>query len=254
MPFLAGKTVLLTRPRRQAEESRLLLESEGAAVLIQPVQEILPAEHLPAGPIAPDALAGTDRIIFSSANGVLFFLSALEQADRDGGGRLALLRGIPLAAVGPGTASELCRAGLSADVVPRLHSAEGMAEALHEEARRGNRFLSVRGDRGRKTLKDLLTAAGGSVSEISVYRARDIKKPDEAIVRLMDSGKIDYTFVTSSATALGTVRLFGSSLNRTRLVSISPLTGAALASAGYTAAAEAAEATVPGMIDALRRL
>ena len=60
----------------------------------------------------------------------------------------------------------------------------------------------------------------------------------------MDSGKIDYTLVTSSATAAGVVRLFGKSLCRTTLVSISPLTGTALKEAGYPAAFQAAEATV----------
>lgn len=253
-PFLTGRTVLLTRPRRQAAESRPLFEAEGATVLIQPVQEILPAETLAPGDIAPEALRAVGRVIFSSANGVFFFLEALRSADRDGGGRVALLHNIPLAAVGPGTARELSRAGFHADVVPALHSAEGLVEALEEEARRGKHFLSVRGDRGRSVLKEGLAAAGGSVAEISVYRAEEIKKPYERIVRLMDSGKIDYTLVTSSATAAGVVRLFGKSLCRTTLVSISPLTGTALEEAGFPAAVQAAETTVEGMLEALRRV
>lgn len=252
-PFLTGKTVLLTRPRRQAAESRPLFEAEGAKVLIQPVQEILPAETLDPGVIAPEALRAADCVIFSSANGVFFFLEALRAADRDGGGRLILLRKIPLAAVGPGTERELNRAGFHVSVVPPLHSAEGLLDVLKEEARRGKHFLSVRGDRGRNVLKEGLAAAGGSIAEISVYRAEEIKRPDAEIVRLMDSGKIDYTLVTSSATAAGVVRLFGKSLCRTTLVSISPLTGTALKEAGYPAAFQAAEATVEGMLDALRR-
>ena len=251
-PFLTGKTVLLTRPRRQAEESRPLFEAEGAKVLVQPVQEILPAETLAPESIAPEALAAVDRVIFSSANGVIFFLNALEEADRDGGGRRARLREIPLAAVGPGTERELARAGFRADVVPSLHSAEGLAEALEGEARRGRRFLSIRGDRGRDVLRERLSAAGGKVAELGVYRAVEIKKPDGEIVRLMDSRQIDYTLVTSSATAAGAVRLFGKSLYNTTLVSISPLTGSALEKAGFPAALQAAEATIEGMLDALR--
>ena len=253
-PFLTGKTVLLTRPRRQAEESRPLFEAEGAKVLIQPVQEILPAESIPPESISPEALSATDRVIFSSANGVFFFLAALGEADRDGGGRLDRLRKIPLAAVGPGTERELTRAGFRADVVPRLHSAEGMADALEDEARRGCRFLSIRGDRGRKVLQQRLADAGGKVAELSVYRAVEIKKPDGEIVRLIDSGRIDYTLVTSSATAAGAVRLFGKSLCNTKLIAISPLTGSALEAAGFPPACVAAEATVEGMLEALRRV
>ena len=140
-PFLTGKTVLLTRPRRQAAESRPLFEAEGAKVLIQPVQEILPAETLDPGVIAPEALRAADCVIFSSANGVFFFLEALRAADRDGGGRLILLRKIPLAAVGPGTERELNRAGFHVSVVPPLHSAEGLLDVLKEEARRGKHFF-----------------------------------------------------------------------------------------------------------------
>ena len=68
----------------------------------------------------------------------------------------------------------------------------------------------------------------------------------------MNSGRIDYTLVTSSATAAGAVRLFGESLRYTKLVAISPLTASALERAGFPAALEAAEATVEGMLDALR--
>ena len=68
----------------------------------------------------------------------------------------------------------------------------------------------------------------------------------------MDSGRIDYTLVTSSATAAGAVRLFGKSLHNTTLVSISPLTGSALEAAGFPAALQAAEATIEGILEALR--
>ncbi|MGI5832488.1 MAG: uroporphyrinogen-III synthase [Thermoguttaceae bacterium] len=250
---LAGKTVLLTRPRRQAEESRPLLEAEGAMVLIQPVQEIVPVEPPVLAEVASEPLVKVNRVIFSSSNGVFFFLRALDLADRDGRGRRALLHSLPLAAVGPGTAQELQHAGLSPDVVPENHSAEGLLEALADEARRGFRFLSVRGDRGRTILEEGLAQLGGEVRRVEVYHARDIKKPDEEIARRMSCGEIDFTFITSSATGAGTVRLFGTSLCRTRLVSISPLTTAAMEDLGYQVAIEATEATIPGMIEGVKR-
>lgn len=249
--FLAGKTVLLTRPRIQAEESRPLFEAAGAEVLVQPALEILPAE-IGTEQLEPEKLCSYSRILFSSANGVHFFVGAVNSADRrDGGTRLEQLKSVPLAAVGPGTASVLERYGLRAGVVPTLHSAEGLVEALTNEARSG-RFLAVRGDRGRKTLRDGLTALGGEVEELGVYRTEEIKTPDAETARRMEAGEISYTLVTSSATAEGTVRLFGARLRRTTLVSISPLTSAALEKTGYPANLEAGEATIPGMLEKIK--
>ena len=248
---LAGTTVLLTRPRRQAEETRPLLEALGATVLMQPVQEILPAVNVPAGLFTPDSLISLDWIIFSSSNGADHLVRLLEELDRDGKKRRPLLSRIRLAAVGPGTARRLEAAGLHPDLVPGLHSAEGLLRELSDEARRGARFLSIRGDGGRKILREGLTALGGTVQEVSLYRTREIKTPDEDIVRLMKEGAVDYTFVTSPATAMGAVRLFGENLRNTKLVSISPLTSAALAGAGYTAARQAAAASIDGMIGCL---
>ena len=250
---LAGKTVLLTRPRRQAEETRPLLESLGASVLIQPVQEILPAENVPAGLFTPASLGSFDWVIFSSSNGVGHLLQTLERLDRDGQGRRLLLNRLRLAAVGPGTARSLEAAGLRPALVAEIHSAEGLLRELADEARRGARFLSIRGSGGRKTLREGLEALGGDVQEASLYRTREIKTPDEEIVRLMKKGAVHYTFVTSPATAAGAVRLFGGNLRNTRLVSISPLTSAALAEAGYTPAREAKDASIAGMIACLNR-
>lgn len=250
---LAGKTVLLTRPRRQAEETRPLLENLGASVLIQPVQEILPAGSVPAELFTPASLASFDWVIFSSSNGVDHLLRTLERLDRGGNERRTLLGRIRLAAVGPGTARRLEEAGFRPDLVPGLHSAEGLLRELSGEARHGARFLSIRGSGGRQTLREGLTALGGDVQEVSLYRTREIKTPDEKIVRLMKKGAVHYTFVTSPATAMGTVRLFGENLRNTELVSISPLTSAALAGAGYTPAREAADASIAGMIGCLTR-
>ena len=251
--FLAGKTVLLTRPRRQAEESRSLFESAGATVLVQPAFDVIPAVCISAEELAPQRLAEYQRIIFSSANGVIFFLEALQKADQqDGGDRLRTVRAIPIAAVGPGTAAELERYKFRADIVPKLHSAEGMAEALAEEARSGYRFLSIRGDRGRAALKNSLTAQGGFFHELSVYQTKEIKKPDEEIVRHLRSEKIDFTIITSSATGTGIVRLLEELLKKTIIVSISPLTSSALTGLGYPPTIEAEEASMPGILAAVK--
>ena len=76
---LAGKTVLVTRPRPQADELRALLEAHGARVVIQPVIEILPPKDPSELDAALDAVAAKefDWAVFSSENGVRFTLNRL---------------------------------------------------------------------------------------------------------------------------------------------------------------------------------
>jgi uroporphyrinogen III methyltransferase/synthase len=68
----------------------------------------------------------------------------------------------------------------------------------------------------------------------------------------MAAGLIDWTTVTSSAIARSLARLFGDSLKKTGLASISPITSATLRELGYQPAAEAREFTLDGVIEALR--
>ncbi|MBR4833088.1 MAG: uroporphyrinogen-III synthase [Thermoguttaceae bacterium] len=89
---LSGQTVLVTRPREQAVELRSLLEERGAVVLVQPSIEILPPESWDAVDDAVRSLAdgAFDRILFSSSNGVRFFLERLDASFGDEAGRVFL--------------------------------------------------------------------------------------------------------------------------------------------------------------------
>ena len=65
------------------------------------------------------------------------------------------------------------------------------------------------------------------------------------------NGQIDWTTVTSSAIARSLARLFGESLQRTKLASISPITSATLRELGFEPAAEAKEYTMAGVVAAI---
>ena len=88
-------------------------------------------------------------------------------------------------------------------------------------------------------LAEELTKAGGIVEQVVVYESVDVEQPDAEIAAQMAAGQIDWTTVTSSAIARSLARLFGESLRKTKLVSISPITSATLRELGYEPAAEA---------------
>lgn len=252
-PELSGKTVLVTRPREQAAELRSLLEERGADVLVQPSIKILPPKTWTD---VDDALQSVERgdfdwVLFSSANGVRFFL---ERVDANRRARFFAAAQTSVAAVGPGTAAALNEFGAAVDVIPTQEfNAEGLVAALRdaETSLAGKRLLSVRASRGRDVLSKEAAKLGAVVREVVAYRSVDVETPDAEIVDALRSNRVDFGTVASSATAKALARLFGDALEQTRWVALSPLTADALRSVGVEPAAVAQEATLQSLVDAV---
>jgi uroporphyrinogen III methyltransferase/synthase len=166
--------------------------------------------------------------------------------DRD----LRLLGPVKIAAIGPGTAEELAKYHLKPDLVPDEFRAESLAHSLAKTAA-GKRFLLVHASRGREVLAAELTKAGGHVEQVVAYESIDVTEPDPDIATQMSAGLIDWTTVTSSAIARSLARLFGDSLKKTKLASISPITSATLRELGFEPSSEAEEYTMPGLVEAI---
>jgi uroporphyrinogen III methyltransferase/synthase len=242
---LFGLRVLVTRPREQAAALAEPLADLGADVLVQPAIEIGPPADVQQLDAAISRVAEFDWLAFSSSNGVLFFLDRL-LATSD----VRRLGRVKLAAMGPGTAEELARYRLRADVVPAQYRAEALAAELVKVCA-GQRVLLVRASRGREVLAEELTAAGAIVEQVVAYESRDVSQPSEEVAAALAAGRIDWVTVTSSAIARSLARMFGKELARARLASISPITSATLAELGYQAAAEARKYTMAGVVRAI---
>ncbi|MCL2709718.1 MAG: ribonuclease P protein component [Planctomycetaceae bacterium] len=240
-------TVLLTRAAHQVEPVKSKLEPLGFRVLLQPTIDILPPESWTEIDEAIQSLrqGQFDWLIFSSSNGVHSFFDRVEHLR-------AVTVGERIAVVGTGTDEALYqRTGRRADIVPETFTAEGVAEALAAQANKGKQFLHLRASRGRDVIKRLLTEAGGSVTEIAVYRSVDRTQADPMITEFMQQGKIDYVTVTSSAIAASLVAMFGELLRQTSLISISPITSQTLCDLGFPPQRETTEASLDGIVEAL---
>lgn len=242
---LFGKRVLVTRPAHQSDSVVEALERKGAKVVCQPAIEIRPADDRQPILDCIDRIGEFDWVVFSSTNGVEFFMrELLEQGDlRD----LARCR---LAAIGPATADCLKGFYLNPDVVPATFDADSLAASLMP-AVAGKRVLLVRASRGREILHDELSRSAAGVEQVVFYESVDIERADPRISADMEQGLFDYVMASSSAIARSLVAMFGESLNRTRLVSISPITSDALRAAGFEPQIESVVSTIPGMVDAI---
>ncbi|MGD9647497.1 MAG: uroporphyrinogen-III C-methyltransferase [Pirellulales bacterium] len=241
---LFGHCVLVTRADSQSSELVRRFAELGAQVFRQPAIQIGPPADWSAVDQAIATIATYDWLVFSSANGVRYFLDRLlTTAD------VRRLGGVRLAAIGPGSADELARYSLKVDLQPAEYRAEALAAALAPHAS-GKRFLLARASRGREVLAQELRAIGAHVDQVVVYSSTDVARPDPEVLDALAAGRIDFTTVTSSAIARSLVAMFGKSLRKTRLVSISPLTSGALRDLGHEPSAEAREYTTAGVLAA----
>ncbi|UCG86186.1 MAG: uroporphyrinogen-III C-methyltransferase [Gemmatimonadota bacterium] len=243
---LFGTRVLVTSTPSTAAKLRDGLAALGAEVLTGPVIRIGdPPDWSPVDQ-AIDRMAAYDWLVFSSANGVDYFMRRLLMR----GGDVRRLGPVKVAVAGTGTAERLHDYGVRADLVPERFVAESLAEALVERDA-GSRFLLAGASRGRHVLAPALERAGARVDRIVVYASSDIAEPDPVVADALAGDGIDWITVTSSASARSLVRLYGDAIRSARIVSISPVTSDELAGLGYEPAAEASPHTVSGVVDAI---
>ena len=189
---LAGVGVLVTRPAHQADGLCALLEGEGARCVRFPVLEIVDPEDPQAAGEIVERLAEFDIAVFISPNAVNKAMNRIRAAG-------PLPEHLRLAAVGRGSAKELKRFGLSADIAPRQRfNSEALLELPEMQDVAGKRIVIFRGDGGRELLAETLKERGAEVEYAEVYRRAKPKADVGALMRHWARGDIDVITVTSN--------------------------------------------------------
>ncbi len=252
---LFGKRVLVTRPRRQASELAHGLVLLGAVPIILPAVEIQPPADWAPVDRALANLQAYHWVVFTSVNGVHAFLGRLQEIGRD----VRSFGPVKLAAIGPKTTEALQEYYLKPDLVPQKFQSEDLARVLKKNLQPRQRILLARADRGRDLLyKELANLA--LVEQIVVYSQVDAVPANSPALDSLRRGEIDYVTLTSSNIAGALVRSLDEPCRArlesgaVKLVSISPVTSAAVRQLGLPIAAEAAEATTQGILETLVRL
>ena len=164
---LAGRSILITRAREQAEELSRLLQGYGAHVVAFPTIEIaLPEDWHPLDE-AIEKLDSYGWVIFTSVNGVRFFTQRLKKKR----GGLTALEGKKICAIGPRTQGELEEMGIPVAFCPSEYRAEGVAEGLKARRIKGQKILLPRARGARKILPEALQEAGAVIDEVEAYRS-----------------------------------------------------------------------------------
>ena len=251
---LFGKRIVVTRSREQARELLDRLEELGAAPILSPTIRIAPPESYEPLDRAIAEVSTFDWIIFTSANGVDFFMDRLLA----GPGDVRDLKGVRLCAIGPSTAGRLERYGIRVDLTPPEYRAESIVEALTARTTiAGRRFLLPRADIAREVLPEQLRAGGADVVEVKSYRtllAEAGGEPD--VYRMLLDRQVDAVLFTSASTVRNFVKIIGAEpaadLLRTTVVAcIGPVTAEAAQQLDIPTTVMPATYTIPALVDAL---
>jgi uroporphyrinogen-III synthase len=246
---LAGKGIVVTRPARQAERLAALIRDAGGAAILYPVIEIRDVDN-------PDRLNDLitrldefDLAVFVSPNAAARALGLIRE-------RRTFPARLPVAAVGPGTARELARFGVTGAAAPAGRGDSETLLALPELAQpQGRRVVIFRGDGGRELLADELTARGALVEYATCYRRARPDIDPAPLLAAWAGGSLAAFTVTSSEGLRNLCEMVGPAgralLARTPIFVTHPRIGATAEKLGLSTVLVTAEPGDEGLLAAL---
>jgi uroporphyrinogen-III synthase len=252
MKALAGKRVLITRAKAQSSKLKTLLEEAGAEVIAIPSIEIVPPDSYDALDAALHTIVCYDWLVLTSANAV----EAIAQRSATLNIPLETYACVYIAAIGGATADAITQLGLAVELIPPRAVAESLAESLVPLVK-GKRVLIVRAKIARDVLPEALTHAGASVTIVEAYQN---VIPLDSIAQLQAEllkahQPIDAITFTSASSVQNFIALMEAAGLKipagTKMVSIGPITTAALVENGLHADAQAKTASIADLVAAV---
>jgi uroporphyrinogen III methyltransferase/synthase len=190
---LAGRRIVVTRPRSSGDRLPDLLTDRGAVPLLMPALVIEPPARWDDLDHALANVHGYDWLAATSANAV----GAVAERMRALGLRRERLRSLRTAAVGPATAAALSALGAVAPVVADEHTASALAHAMPGVS--GTRVFFPCGDLARKELPSILRQRGAEVHVVVVYRSVPAPESEAVVEAVAEGGADGIVFSSPSA-------------------------------------------------------
>jgi uroporphyrinogen III methyltransferase/synthase len=243
---LFGKRVAITRDRKQAPELAGPLEELGAEAILLPSIEVQPAADFTALDQAIARLRTYDWLIFTSVNGVRFFIERLDASHRD-------LRALSakICAIGSATAEAIQALHLKVDLMPQEYVAESLLDAFTEEHLAGRRILLPRAAVARDLVPTELMRREAHVDVVEAYRTvapADLAEHAAAVL----ARKPDWITFTSSSTVKNLAKAVEpGALKGVKIASIGPITSRTIHECGWEVDAEANPHTMVGLVEAM---
>lgn len=196
-------------------------------------------------------LTAFDWVIFSSINGVEYFISRLKQTSN-----AKISNFTKIAAVGSKTAQSLQEHGYAVDLVPDSFTAQDLLNRFDNLDVRDKPILHVTGDKGRDLLPAGLRNMGAALTVIHCYKnigpgEKDVSK----IIQSMQSQEIDFLTFTSPSTFENFHNILNTNINnlaallqKQTIATIGPVTTESVESYGIPVAVTAKNSTIEGLL------
>ena len=190
---LAGRSIVVTRPREQAAHVADLIKSAGGRAILFPALEIAEPGNRRALNALIDRLEQFDYAIFVSPTAVDRAMNLIR----------ARRRPFPtesrIAAIGEGTARELARFGIADVLLPKEHfDSEGLLSLSEFTDLRGKSIVIFRGEGGRELLGETLAERGARIEYAQCYRRLRPAGDSQQLLRAWGRGEIHAIMVTSA--------------------------------------------------------
>ncbi|HEN20660.1 MAG TPA: uroporphyrinogen-III C-methyltransferase [Desulfobacteraceae bacterium] len=247
---LFGKRIIVTRAREQASGFIKVLRDLGTECIEFPTIRIVSPESWAALDRAIAELETFQWLLFSSVNGVKYFLERMKFHGKD----VRDIKGLKIAAIGPMTAGVWNDMGIIPDLIPGEYRAEGIVECFRRLDVKGSRILFPRAEKAREILPEELKSMGAEIDVVPAYRT---VRPDDDIDRIremLSSGSVDVVTFTSSSTVTNFVEMFRSDgesffkwMESVTVACIGPITANTARENGLSVGIVAPEYTVDGL-------
>lgn len=197
---LLAKNILVTRPAAQASSILKMIEKEAGNPILSPTIQIKPSQSKKELKTAIRNLEKYTHLIFTSVNGVKYFVETLKEEKLD----LRELAGIKIMTIGSKTAAELNKNGIRADLMPEDYSTAGILNYLEELETKNEidlkttSFLLPRSNIAPENLQEGLRELGAKVDNIVAYRTESVELSSELIDLLLNDELDLLTFSSSS--------------------------------------------------------
>lgn len=246
------KYIVITRPLEESRVFAKQLESLGFAVLSYPTI------HIEKNVITPEFkknladIASYDWILFTSRNGVRFFMKTLSDLKIDS----SIMQTKHIGAVGSETAKEAKKYGLTVQFIPSRFTTDDLAAQFPDI--NGKAILLPRSAIATPTLIEHLEKKGAKVVNIPIYKTIFVKEANEKLLILLKANEIQWITFTSPSTIEG----FLKSIDETSLsnvltipvLSIGPVTTKKAQAVGFTKIYTADTHTIAGMLKKLQAI
>lgn len=242
---LFGKTIAITRAKKQNGQLVQQLSRLGAHVIEVPTIKILPLTDQRLLENEINRMKDHHYLLFTSVNSVDIFFATMKKMRLDS----RHLGHIKIVAIGKQTNAQLMNHGIIADLMPTEATLEGVSQLLLPRVRENDRLLIPKAKQTRSILTETLPC---KITEVITYETHIPQQENEALSTFLMAETVDFMTFSSASTVTNLLSMLTpeevEKLQTVKLMSLGPITSKTIIDAGLDVFKVAKEATIDALV------